>query len=77
MKDNKTAKILLKVIQRICNKNPEIQEVIEASMKYALMKVYLLNRYIFLFCFFFAVVFVIMNILEKNLKKDVEDIKNS
>ena len=31
----------------------------------------------FLFCFFFADVFIIMVILEKNLKKSVEDIKNS
>ena len=31
----------------------------------------------FLFCFFFAVVFIIMVILEINLKKSVENIKNS
>ena len=33
LKDNKTAKVLLKVIQRLYDKNPEIQEVIDASMK--------------------------------------------
>ena len=32
MNDNKGVKVLLKVIQRIYNKNPEIQEVIYASM---------------------------------------------
>ena len=32
MKDNKRDKVLLKVIQRIYDKNPEIQEVVEASM---------------------------------------------
>ena len=31
----------------------------------------------FLFCFFFAVVFIIMVILEKKLNKSVEDIENS
>ena len=32
MKHNKRAKVLLKVIQRIYDKNPEIQEVIDALM---------------------------------------------
>ena len=32
MNDNKRDKFLLKVIQRIYDKNPEIQEVVEASM---------------------------------------------
>ena len=32
MKDNKRVKILLKIIQRICYKNLEIQDVINASM---------------------------------------------
>ena len=32
MKDNKKVKILLKVIQRSYDKNPETQEVIDASM---------------------------------------------
>ena len=31
----------------------------------------------FLFCLFFAVVFIIMTILEKNLNESGEDIKNS
>ena len=32
MKDKEKLKILLKVIQRIYDKNPEMQEVIDASM---------------------------------------------
>ena len=32
MKDNKRVKVSLKVIQRIYDKNPAIQEVIDASM---------------------------------------------
>ena len=32
MKDNKRVKVLLKVIQRIYDKNPEIQEVINVPM---------------------------------------------
>ena len=32
MKDKKRVKILLKVIQRIYDKTPEIEEVIDASM---------------------------------------------
>ena len=66
----------MKVIQRIYDKNPGMQEVIDASMiEIALKKAYLLNRYFF--CFLFAVVFIIMAILKKNLNKSVEDIKNS
>ena len=77
MKYNKRVKILRKVIQRICDKKPEIQKGIDASMiEEALEKAYLLNRY-FLFLFFFAVVFIIMGILEKNLNKSVEDMKDS
>ena len=77
MKYNKRVKILRKVIQRIYDKKPEIQKGIDASMiEEALEKAYLLNRY-FLFCFFFAVVFIIMGILEKNLNESVEDMKDS
>ena len=77
MKYNKRVKILRKVIQRIYDKKPEIQKGIDASMiEEALEKAYLLNRY-FLFLFFFAVVFIIMGILEKNLNKSVEDMKDS
>ena len=32
IKDNERVKVLLKVIQRIFDKNPEIQEVIDASI---------------------------------------------
>ena len=64
--------VSLKVKQRIYDKNLEIQEVIDASMiEVCAWQVF------FLFCFFFAVVFIIIAILENNLNKSVEDIRKA
>ena len=48
MKDKKKLEMLLRVIQKVYDKNPEMQEVIDASMK----KAYLLSRYFFILLFF-------------------------
>ena len=74
MKDNKKVKVLLKVIQRIYDENSEMQEVISVVMIEVYTEERLYSEHVFsLFCF----VFIIMAILEKNLSKNVEDIKNS
>ena len=53
MKNNKTVKVLIKVKQRIYDKNPEIQEVIYEMVieVYAVKRVYQLKRYFFIFAF--------------------------
>ena len=71
MKDNKRAKVLLKVIQRIYDKNQEIQEVIDASIIEVCAKEGVYPEVLFIF-FFFGVVFIIMAILGKNLDKSAE-----
>ena len=72
MKNNKRAKVLLKVIQKIYDKNPEMQEVIDASIiEVCAKKKYILNRY-FLICFLFGVVYIIMPILEKESDEDIK-----
>ena len=76
MKENKRAKVLLKVIQRIYDKNQEIQEVIDASIIEVCAKESVSPEVFFLF-FFFGVVFIIMGILGKNLDKSAEDIKTA
>ena len=72
MRDHKKLEVLLKVIQRGYDKNAGMQEVIDTSIiEVCAEKAYLLNRY-FLFCFFFAVVFIITATQEKNLSKSIE-----
>ena len=58
MKDNKRDKVLLKVIQRIYDKNPEIQEVVEASMievcaEESVFPEHVFFYFAFLFCFLY------------------------
>ena len=74
MKDNKKVKVLLKVMQRIYDENSEMQEVISVVMIEVYIEERLYSEHVFsLFCF----VFIIMAILEKNLNRSVQDIKNS
>ena len=74
IKDNKKAKVLPKVMQRIYDENSEMPEVINVVMIEVYNEESLYPEQVFsLFCF----VFIIMAILEKNLNKYVEDIKNS
>ena len=67
MKDNKRVKVLLKFIQRMYDKNPEIQEVTEASMIEVCAEENASPEAVF-FCFSFSLLlsFNIMPILEKN-----------
>ena len=74
MKDNKKVKVLLKVMQRIYDENSEMQEMISVVMIEVYTEELLYSEHVFsLFCF----VFIIMAILEKNLNRSIEDIKNS
>ena len=74
MKDKKKVKVLLKVMQRIYDENSEIQEMISVVMIEVYTEERLYSEHVFsLFCF----VFIIMAILEKNLNRSIEDIKNS
>ena len=71
-------KVLLKAIQRTYDKNPEIQEVIDMSMKEVRAEDGISSEQVFFyFCFFFVAVFIIMAILEKILKTRVLNTKNS
>ena len=53
MKDNKRIKVLLKVIQTIYDKNPEMQEVIDTSMIEVYAEEGMFPEQVF-FCFAFS-----------------------
>ena len=69
MRDKKKIKILRKVIKRICDQNPEMQELVDASMVQVCAEESLSSEQVFFVLLFFAVVFIIMAILEKNLNE--------
>ena len=57
--------------------NPEVQEMIDALMTEVCTEEGVSPEQVFfLFCFSLAVVFIIIAILEKNLNKSDEDIKD-
>ena len=57
--------------------NPEVQEMIDALMTEVCTEEGVSPEQVFfLFCFSLAVVFIIIAILEKNLSKSDEDIKD-
>ena len=64
--------MLLKVIKRVYDKNPGMQEMIDASMIEKCAEESVSPEQIF---FYFGVVFIIMATQEKNLSKSVEEIK--
>ena len=66
--------MLLKVIKRIYDKNPAMQEMIDALMIELCAEEDVSTEQVF---FYFAVVFKIMATQEKNLSKSVEETKNS
>ena len=74
MKDKKKLDVLLKVIKRIYDKDPGMQEMIDASMMEVCAEEGVSPEQVF---FYFAVVFIIMATQEKNLSKSVEEIENS
>ena len=65
MEDNNRVKVPVIVIQRIYNKNPETQEVIDMSMIEVCSKEGISPEQVV--CFFFAAVFIIMAILGKKI----------
>ena len=71
MIDNEIIKVLLNVIQRIYDKNPEIQEVINVLLIETCAEEGVSpEQEYFYFALFFSVFFIIMSILEKNLNKN-------
>ena len=65
MKDKKKLDVLLKVIQRIYDKNTEMQEVIDAMMLEVCTEEGVSPEKIIFILHFFAVAFLIIAILEK------------
>lgn len=68
----KRIKVLLKVIESIYDKNPEMQDEIDASMVEVAPEEGVSPELVFFYFAFFVVLFI-MAILEKNLSKSVED----
>ena len=66
MKNNKRVKVLPKVIQKVYDKNPEMQEVINASKIEICSEEDTFPEQVFF------IAFIIMAILEKNLSKSVQ-----
>ena len=74
LKDKKRIEILLKVIKRIYDKNPEMQKSIDSSM-IAVCKEGVSLEQVFFILLFFAAVFIIMGSSRKNPNKRIEGIK--
>ena len=69
MRDNKKLEVLLKVIQKIYDKNPEMQGVISASMIEVCSEGGVSHEQVFLLiCAFLCCAFIIMAILQKKSK---------
>ena len=77
MKDKKRTKVLFKLKKKVHDQNPGLKELIEALMVNVCAEEGVSPEQVFfLFCFSLAVVFIIIAILEKNLNKSDEDIKD-
>ena len=77
MKDKKKLDVLLKVIQRIYDKNTEMQEVIDAMMLEVCTEEGVSPEKIFFYFAFFCCCLFDNSYSRKNLNKSVEDIKNN
>ena len=74
MKDRNNLEVLLKVIKRIYDKNPGMQEMLDASMVEVCAEECESAEHVF---FYFAVVIIIMATQEEGLSKSAEEIKNN
>ena len=78
MKDNKKLEVLLKVIQKIYDKNPEMQGVISALMIEVCSQGGVSHEQVFLLiCAFLCCAFIIMAILQKKSKQGLNETTNN
>ena len=77
MEGNKRVKVLLKVIQRICDKNTGMQEVIDASITEVCTKEGVSPEQVFFYFAFSLLLSLSQWLFQKNQNKTAEDIKNS
>ena len=77
MKENKKSEVLLKFIQRVCDKNSGMQEVIDASMIEVSTEEGVSPKQVFFILLFLCYCLYHDGYPRKNLSKSVQEIKNS
>ena len=75
MKDKKRIEILLKVIRRLHDKNPDMKKSNDSSVIDVCKEGGVTPEQVFLILLFFATVFFKMDYSGKNIKKRVQDLK--
>lgn len=75
MKDQKRIEILLKVIRRLHDKNPDMKKSIDPSVIDVCKGDGVTPEQVFLILLFFATVFFKMDYSRKNINKRVQDLK--